>query len=141
MDDGLLVVTTLVPSSAASRALAALGLLQRSDPSARSPLLVGWERDTEARAAAPSESGSAARRAFPAGSNSVSLVLRALVLDRFFAAAAKPEPSDLRPFGLVEGTWSGLSDHFFSACLQVIPATTARSHAGSRGSSSVSLGA
>src|SRR5205823_1633292 len=52
-----------------------------------------------------------------------------------------PEPSDLRPYGLFEDTGVALSDHCFSACLQVIPATVARSPGARRGSSSVSLGA
>jgi hypothetical protein len=54
------------------------GPLKRPCPSDGS-LPLRWGRNMEARAAAPGESGSAAaRRAFRAGSNSVSLVLRAL---------------------------------------------------------------
>src|SRR5439155_11758880 len=61
---------------------------RKSDGRTTSP--VG--KNMEVRAAAPDESGSAAaRRAFPGGSNSVSLVLRALGCSTGFLRRRKPE--------------------------------------------------
>ena len=72
-----------------------------------------WASDMERCAVAPGESGSAARRVFPAGSNSVSLVLRALGRSIGFRRRRTAEPSDLRPYGLFEDTGIALSDHSF----------------------------